>query len=115
MGEDDFSSESIGFKPFTGACAKLPPDEDTKFWARNYGFALAPSDGEGMEDENKVPTVPKAGKKAKKKRKRSRSSSSSSSSDCVDVKALEDAAKAALESQKKEGKKDDVKDRVEAR
>ena len=121
MTSQDISSENTTihnkFMPFTGECAKLPADEDTEYWAGKYGFAFSPSDGEGMEDENKVTiddrgrTVRKAGKEAKKKRKRSRSSSSSSSSaDRVDVKALEDAAKAALESQKKEGKKDDVKD-----
>ena len=114
MTSQDFSSESTKFKPFTGECAKLPPDEDTEYWAGRYGFALSPSDGEGMEDENKV-TIDDRGRKvergvqqpresrkeAKKKRKRSTSSSSSSSADRADVKALEDAARAALESQVK--------------
>ena len=118
------------FTPFTGECAKLPADEDTEYWAGKYGFAFSPSaspsDGEGMEDENKV-TIDDRGrtvergvqqpresrKEAKKKRKRSTSSSSSSSADHADVKALEDAARAALESQVKvkdeEDKTDDVK------
>ena len=54
----DISSESATahnkFMPFTGECAKLPADEDTEYWAGKYGFAFSPSDGEGMEDENKV-------------------------------------------------------------
>ena len=113
------------FKPFTGECAKLPADEDTEYWAGRYGFAFSPADGEGMEDENKV-TIDDRGrlverdvqepresrKEKKKKRKRSSSSSSSSSADRADVKALEDAARAALESQVKvkdeEDKTDDV-------
>ena len=102
------------FKPFTGECAKLPADTDTQFWAGTYGFALEPSDGESMEDpENKeiddrgrtvergVQQPRESRKEKKKKRKRSSSSSSSSSADCADVKALEDLARAALESQVK--------------
>ena len=106
------------FKPFTGECAKLPADEDTEYWAGRYGFAFSPSDGEGMEDENKVAidenkvAIHESRKEKKKKRKRSSSSSSSSSADRADVKALEDAARAALESQVKvkdeEDKTDDV-------
>ena len=106
------------FKPFTGECAKIPPDTDTEYWASKYGFALEPSDGETMEDPEKkeIDDDEKAAKKSrkekKKKRKRSSSSSSSSSADRADVKALEDAARAALESQVKvkdeEDKTDDV-------
>ena len=47
----------------------------------------------------------KAAKKRRKKRKRSSYSSSSSSADCADVKALEDAAKTALERQNVQDKK----------
>ena len=82
MTSQGISNESIGFKPFTGECAKLPPDEDTKFWASTYGFALeSSSDGEGMEDENKVTSddrgrkvergvqQPRESRKEKKKKK----------------------------------------------